>query len=321
MGRSKGTSLPENSLTLGLVIMVCVLALTLTGGNIRHMFETVGSQLHLIGMKDKTSDPTQDGESGDDGAGQGQGTSGRHKAVNITLGDGTVLTLSNYPDNLAESVETVGANGTTEELAKFIALTAEKLRAAGAIDEPQYQSLMDLSNQGFKIGETQAKIQQAFQESNGDEALYADKLQAAGLNATYKPVLNTDVGEKRHAIVYDLYTGGPTQIDPANFLESIAGYSTQDLQSTVNSNGSEMQNGTLKMAYLLELAKRSGALDNPQAKAIVNFATQDIVRMATGSGSALNDQDIAENIREIRGDATSICNVGNGNAASGVQCR
>lgn len=325
MGRFKGTSMPENSLTLGLVTLICVLALSLTGGSIRDTFATVTREMQLPWMSDSGSD--QDGGSGG-GSGPGQGNSGRQKNVTMTLADGTVVTLPNYPDNLAQSVETVGANGTTEELAKFIALTAEKLKAAGEIDETQYLSLIRLSNQGFKISGIQAKVQQAFETnlnnefSQGNDWEYGTELQKLGISVI-QTGFEPEYGVHHTFMIPALYSDDTT---PGS-LENSASYDFTDLGSNTYPSIAVLEyqvNNSpdiSQMGLLLEIARRQGALNNPKTKALVEFATRDIVRLANASGNAFNNQEIADNVKQSQRDSTSICDAGNGNANSGVSCQ
>jgi Flp pilus assembly pilin Flp len=92
--------------------------------------------------------------------------------LTLTLQDGTVITLDNYPANLGRAIETVGADGTTDMLAANLRTLARQLRDQGKITEAEYNQLADLANQGHRLAEIQRLIEGAATRAGGDKAAF-----------------------------------------------------------------------------------------------------------------------------------------------------
>lgn len=345
MARHKGVALPDYALTLGLVTLVGAVALSLSGNTIRDFYNNAAEQFSLPGMekpgieKPDAANNNQNGNPENTSGGQNAQTNAETgkadgdikakpyptKEISLRLPDGRVIAVTDYPENMVTAVETAGADGTTKSLASFMSVMAEKLKAAGQINDKQYQSLIDLSNQGFKIGELQSKVQSAYASSDGTDAAYLDKLKALGLNARPSGEPSPLIEELHPIVVDDLYIARPVrefvELNTYGHINATQSMSDAALAAGVNeTNPNLAPSATSKLIYYLELAKRSGALDNPAANNIVQYATRDIVRLANASGNALNNQEVAKNIQSTRDNSSTICNVGGGSASSGVQC-
>jgi hypothetical protein len=69
---------------------------------------------------------------------------------------------------LADKLQTTGANGTTELLAKQLELLATQLLAEGKITDAQSDIILRLSNQGHRMAQMEQLIEQGIQASNSD---------------------------------------------------------------------------------------------------------------------------------------------------------
>lgn len=79
--------------------------------------------------------------------------------VELTLSDGSTLSLADFPVDPAGIIETSGGSGYTDKLVLSISQLADGLRQNGEISEQQYTSLINLANKGHSI----ARIQQALE--------------------------------------------------------------------------------------------------------------------------------------------------------------
>lgn len=84
------------------------------------------------------------------------------------------LTAQPISTDLKSTIETLGANGTTQYLSDQIAAYAKKFLDEGKIDKQTYDVLVDLANQGHKIGDVQGLIEKAADGSKSAEA-FEDK--------------------------------------------------------------------------------------------------------------------------------------------------
>jgi hypothetical protein len=93
----------------------------------------------------------------------------------LTLSDGTKIQLSQFPTNLKQSVESVGANGTTDLLANVLKELALKLKEAGKIDVIQFQNLIDLANHGHQLGKLEGQVEDVLKEPNFSQEAFRQK--------------------------------------------------------------------------------------------------------------------------------------------------
>lgn len=83
-------------------------------------------------------------------------------ALNVTMSDGTVITLA-YPMDPGETVDTIGANGTTEILANTLSALGQQLLVQGKITEDQFQWFQRLANSGHGMGRMEENIETMLQ--------------------------------------------------------------------------------------------------------------------------------------------------------------
>jgi hypothetical protein len=67
------------------------------------------------------------------------------------LQNGIEINLEGYPNNLQETITTVGANGTTDILLASLRNLAEQLMEKGQITPEQESRLIELANKGHEV--------------------------------------------------------------------------------------------------------------------------------------------------------------------------
>lgn len=92
-----------------------------------------------------------------------------HKTLQLTLADGTVMSVNNYPLELGKSIDTIGSDGTTTALSDALQQLARQLRAEGKITEDQFNRLAQLSNQGHRLAELMRQLEVSAEQSGTDK--------------------------------------------------------------------------------------------------------------------------------------------------------
>jgi hypothetical protein len=109
------------------------------------------------------------------------GSDPRRETLRIQLADGSFLELTDYPLALADSLETVGTDGTTEQLANLLKQLAVQLNAKG--ETTTANQLSDLANSILNLASYQRKTSQMLDQYAGkrppDERLMAQWNQEA----------------------------------------------------------------------------------------------------------------------------------------------
>lgn len=95
--------------------------------------------------------------------------------IGIRLPDGTMTYIDDVPRNLGQSVETVGASGTTELLVAALHSLGIQLKEADEISNQEAQLILQLAQQGHKIAELQRLVEQAIKASNGNPEQLGNK--------------------------------------------------------------------------------------------------------------------------------------------------
>lgn len=340
-----GTSLPENSLVLGLVILACVIPLTLAGDTIKKTYLSFTSEFSKVFQSEPSEDKDSDGETAQnsDAPEAAAPPQPGQKNLKLTLADGTVLNLKGFSDDVAENVETVGVDGTSRLLAKNLETLAEQLKAAGKLDQDQYNALIDLALEGYHAADRQTALAKAMADSQGDAGKYKELLLAAGFKSVQQisPVekglqavrvedFGWDVNQFPSASMIQQQENG--EISAAK-VSSWAGYSYNEtdphqlqllraaFEATSNAPPSHQNSLTERMLQLYLIASQTKALQDPSVKFLVTSATKDLVYLTNASASSYNPQEITAHARTSRKDASVICTAGNGSVQSGIDCQ
>lgn len=161
--RIRGQSLTEYSIVFALVIIVAIASVVLMGRQGSDSLDKSNQALF--------------GQGGNGNAVQLSGLLSESNlnipgasTVSVTLNDGAVLTLQNYPSNLSQAVETVGADGTTDLLVANLRSLAKQLKDGGKISEDQFNHLNNLANQGHSMASLQRSIEAAAHAAKGSKS-------------------------------------------------------------------------------------------------------------------------------------------------------
>lgn len=89
------------------------------------------------------------------------GTNPLHVDYQLTLEDGSTLTIKGLPASISKSIETIGVSGTTEELLASFVKLIDQLLFENKINPNEANSLKILANKGFTLSANQRVIEDA----------------------------------------------------------------------------------------------------------------------------------------------------------------
>ena len=296
----KGQSLPEYGLVLGLVVVASIGALILLGSNISGTTETVSSELANSSVEmayhmamNKNSDPTSMPQLLSQ-----LGYAGETKTLSFTTPSGSTVVLSDYPVDLAESLETLGSPGVTEVLAALMKETARQLVEQGDITTEQAINLVNLANKGYQISEV--------------EGLLATEALNNPLETSYMGSL----------VTYNGYTY-QNPYDMSNQLLTPAGNRNQGYAVYTTSSLVDDYNA------LLATAQSDGSLSIPAVNSLISNISNDILYLSNEVSinnyaimrghltPAMSEAKIASQTTETHSD--TICSTGN-HTNQGLSC-
>ena len=232
--------------------------------------------------------------------------SGKTIGVSFRAGNGTVE-LPNYPNNIQETVQTIGANGATELLSDQLEILAKQLLAEGAITEKQANALIFLANKGHTLADLEKGLENTL--NNGKNA-----------NAIRENQIVMDVRNFRQ-------NGDPLGTkDTQSYNGVLDLVGKMDVEIATGKPSSNL----LWFQNAWDDAKRSGAMANPNVKAIVNQLAGTIYDIANEVGKVTKDfarDKISSptNVmplvasQQTHDNSAGICTVGNGQD-SGIHC-
>lgn len=235
--RSQGNTVTEYALIGCLVLLVSITALQLLGSNLNLAMAKIKSDMKAKNHAAMVAESMQQ-------------AAAAGKLTGMTTADLAIL-----QESLTSKLQTTGANGSTEILAKQIAAAAELLLKEGKIDQSQYDILMKLSNQGHKMAQIESMISDAMKFANGD------------VNAFNTMTFNLD-GQTYTASELSKLVGfnGPS---PADFgTADILSFPTDTSGGAINS-----------FLSLYQEAVASGALSDPLALSTVQSASTQIASL------------------------------------------
>jgi hypothetical protein len=168
-------------------------------------------------------------------------------AANHQTGGSTVPEDPNLPQGLSNTIQTLGANGTTELLAQKLETLAKTLLADGQITQAQSDLLMQLANQGHSAAQIEGLVESYV--NAGGPAKAGATIQYDG--QAYTPLDLTKL------VGYQTYgpLNGPNPLTPSK------------------DSGAVMA----KFQTLYQQVQTSGLLSNPDVKAVVDNAASQIV--------------------------------------------
>jgi hypothetical protein len=87
--------------------------------------------------------------------------------LQIKLADGSTLNM-NIPVDVAKSIQTIGANGTTQLLASSLEELAAQLKAEGKVDQTGSDAILKLANLAHRIASIESVVEGAMAKAGGD---------------------------------------------------------------------------------------------------------------------------------------------------------
>ncbi len=164
----RGNTLGEYALAGAIILGVGLLGFLALGGSISNLFGQTNqaAQVDIVpGLLGSAGGGNGGGQAGGGGQNPSQppGKPDNSNAqgmatLTLTLSDGSKIALD-YPINPAKSVDTIGANGTTELLAQTLMKLAQKLRDEGKITQDQFYLFQSVSNSGHNIATLQNGVE------------------------------------------------------------------------------------------------------------------------------------------------------------------
>ncbi len=291
--RAWGNVTPEYALIGAIVLGASCVALANIGDTVSILFN------NMLGTKPKqttevTAPPT--------GNGQVNPPPQQGAGVRITLSDGTIIHLPEYPQDLTSLISTAGANGATDVLANTIKVLAQQLLDSGAITKAEFNNLIAMSNQGHRIANVQKAIESVAQNSSSPSEFSSSMFEFDG--NTYS------LDEITALIGFD-----NDSMDPNAVVDHLT-------DPTASPEISAFQN-------LFAKALQTGALDDPVLRDVVQTLSEQILSLSDLTNIAAYNiadysappssmtQNITSNLTDQK--AAGICGAGAG-VDSGVQC-
>jgi hypothetical protein len=278
MKHQAGNTLLEYSLIGSLIALGCVAGLLGAGKNFAAMISglktemSAHNQLAAAASKkaailSSTTSPS--------------GTSSVSTLLNLTPQEQALL-----EQPLAEKLQTTGANGTTELLAKQLEVVAAELLAEGKITEAQSNTILSLANQGHHLAELEGMVEQAVASQQGTITMNG---QTDDLHTFVSQFAFSDLGPHQFS--------GNTDILSSNY----AAYQEPEMA---------------KFVSLYQEVIASGAASDPLVASTIRSAATQIASIAESTedsifGGVQSDFNLALASRATQMNSAYICTAGN----------
>ena len=129
----KGQSLPEYALVLALVVVAVIVGLIALGGNINGIF--LGTDEGMDSAKFQIAMAQGGGNASLKQLLADAGYTGETKTITFQTEDGQTITIEDYPVELSQNIDTLGANGTGKLMSQVMKTIAQKLVDEGVVSE------------------------------------------------------------------------------------------------------------------------------------------------------------------------------------------
>lgn len=201
----------------------------------------------------------------------------------ITLANGERVVLDEYPANLAQMAETVGGSGVTESLLASLESLTAQLQAQGELTEDQANLLKELSDQGHRIAQIEALVEQLAASSGNDKNIFRNaRTTFEGVN--YNPANLSDL--------IGVYSSTPASTAQAQTIppELIPYFNRLFRNSNSLQESSQRYAGREFVSFLaaFKAADDMRAFDNPQIRAVVADLSGKITRLASQMEDQVN---------------------------------
>jgi hypothetical protein len=318
-GPTLGNSLVEYALPLGLLAIVVLVGAGLVGSNLTQWIPSManGTMKNDGNSKSLRLRPL--------------GSNPYTQTVLLTLSDGSSLDLENYPTDIRSLVETLGPNGTTDLLVDAMRQLAQKLLAKGEITQAQANQLMALANNGHSWANTQGLVESVLSDSGGDEAVFDNNVRPVLSKIFEQQLSMNEIAPE----AFQLFSITATRPIPMRDAQGVVMKDEQGNYLYDNTNPQTRTYIPLQVDFANSYAHalKSGALQNPGVKTLVDSLSKNIFNLGSASIVTANmitytsDRDYQLNpsqynqtaVKLIHNNASNICAVGGGND-SGISC-
>lgn len=150
----------EQMAVVGLIGVGCIGAIVLLGSSVGNGFGSINAGMPEAKIAEVRT-PSQTS------TGNANNQTGMPQENSPEAGSNIELSSLDYATNVSNSIETSGANGTTDLLLSKFDIAIRDLLAEGAITEAEASSLRELSNLGHQMGDIEGLLEQQF-EINGN---------------------------------------------------------------------------------------------------------------------------------------------------------
>jgi hypothetical protein len=294
--RQSGQTLSEYSLGIALVAILSLTALSNLGGNLKVAFKQMipkAAPSAIVNTMPTTNNPTN----APNGSVKLQtGSSNGNIAGNFSE---SVIEPHDYTTRLTGTVTTLGANGTTFQLANQVKALGEKMLASGEITETEANKLYALANQGYRLAELEKQVEDASKRNSSTGDFLGSSISFDGKNYTIPEVAGL------------IGFGTPTDL-------------TQDIKKNSNYmlETADASPETLAFIQLYQDAISVPGLQNSEAKGVISQLSSEISYLTDAISNLIYgayDPNITlENLNKNTVsvatvyDSTSLCYVGNG---------
>ncbi len=292
-----GQSLTEYGLGIGLVALISLAGLTSLGGNLK---------IALENMIPKPTPPVAVSVALPGGPAKGSGSSSSSQGPTqtgapVSFSGNSVIKPADFTTNLTSTVTTLGANGTTFELAKQLNAMSAKMLASGEISETEANKLYALANQGYRLANLEKQVEDASKRNSSTGAFLASSINFDGKTYTMPQVASL------------IGFGTPTEL-------------RQDIKANNNYmlETNDASPETLAFINLYQDAINSPNLQNSEAKGVVSqlsseisYLTDDVSNLIYGAYAPdITLENLNQNTVSAATvyDSTAICYVGNGHS-------
>lgn len=236
--------------------------------------------------------------------------------VNITLKDGSILNLADFPVNGASVIETSGANGYTKQLSNALLSLSKQLEEAGEITPEQSALFAQLAQRGHNMAGAQSAVEKVI-KNNGSLAW----TEIAQLKVPY---FSPDDTIQRWINAFDI---------PNKSMESIQAAIDAGQLETIVPHAYNHESASF--IHMYKDLKQSGAMNNPQINEVVSHLAGEIfitAKSMVGTVKHLRDQtDPVGDLGSFtgmhaeaystatHGNSSGIC-VAGGSKSTGVSC-
>jgi hypothetical protein len=290
MTKNPGQSLSEYGLIGGLVALCACTALVLMGNRLSGLFGAMIQKPNPQAPVAIVAVPPAPLPAPEPALPAAPGSGG----VSVQLSDGSSMKLS-LPSDIAQSVQTVGANGTTDLLASSLETMAGQMLADGKIDQNQANVIQQLANEAHHLANIQKTLEEDTTRNGKDTAAfkttpvtvdgttYANAYEAA-LSIGYNDAHQRGAELQRF---WDLYTQvtSKTYMWPPELKEVLQYHAT-----AVNDLSDSMR-----------------------------VAMRNMIKYHAITPAEINDQ-IADTLTKTHKQSASICTMQAGNRDTGVHC-